>query len=179
MARKHCRCPLSERQQEILLEMVHGRWCPQGLAQRGAMILESFAGKRNDHIALALGCERHTVGVWRGRWRKAYDHLIHVECFGKPGELRQAIMEVLKDQPRPAQPVRNFYRRTDCFNHCSGLRTTQSFGSSDQSLVGPGIGGRSDETKNSNFDFRPSNRAFFKRQRVKASSESILVECSG
>ena len=103
MARKHCRCPLSERQQEILLEMVHGRWCPQGLAQRGAMILESFAGKRNDHIALALGCERHTVGVWRGRWRKAYDHLIHVECFGKPGELRQAIMEVLKDQPRPGR----------------------------------------------------------------------------
>jgi len=100
VARKKSRCPMTEKQQEILRQMVHGRWCPKGIAQRAAMILDAFDGRRNHRIAETLDCERHTVGVWRQRWRDAFDHLVHLECFGKPAELRHAIMDVLRDQPR-------------------------------------------------------------------------------
>ena len=97
------RCPLTERQQEVLREMVNARGCPQGLALRADMILRSFAGERNDLIARDIDCERHTVGVWRKRWRAAFDSLVRVECEGRPAELRAAIREVLSDQPRPGR----------------------------------------------------------------------------
>ena len=97
------RCPLTERQQEVLREMANARRCPQGLAQRADMILRSFAGERNDHIARDIDCERYTVGVWRNRWRAAFDPLVRVECEGRPAELRAAIREVLSDRPRPGR----------------------------------------------------------------------------
>lgn len=103
MILKRCRCPITERQQEVLREMVNARGCPQGLALRADMILRSFAGERNDLIARDIGCERHTVGVWRKRWRAAFDSLVRVECEGRPAELRAAIREVLGDEPRPGR----------------------------------------------------------------------------
>ena len=83
--------------------MVNARSCPRGLALRADTIARSFAGERNDLIARDIDCERHTVGVWRKRWRAAFDSLVRVECEGKPAELRAAIREVLGDQPRPGR----------------------------------------------------------------------------
>ena len=91
---------ISERQQEVLQSMVWSRSCPQGLAHRAEIILLAFSGLRNEAIAERLGCERHSVGTWRRRWRKAFPQLVVVECTEKSPALREAIGQVLGDLPR-------------------------------------------------------------------------------
>jgi putative transposase len=94
------RLAISERQQEVLQSMVWSRSCPQGLAHRAEIILLAFSGLRNEAIAERLGCERHGVGTWRRRWRKAFPRLVVIECTEKPPALREAIGQVLGDLPR-------------------------------------------------------------------------------
>jgi putative transposase len=91
---------ISERQQEVLQTMVWSRSCPKGLAHRAEIILLAFEGYRNDHIAERLQCERHGVGTWRSRWKKAFPRRVVIECLEKPAALRAAIAEVLSDLPR-------------------------------------------------------------------------------
>ena len=91
---------ITERQQEVLQSMVWSRSCPQGLAHRAEIILLAFKGLKNEVIAERLGCERHGVGLWRRRWKKAFDQLVRVECLEKPSALPGAIAEVLGDLPR-------------------------------------------------------------------------------
>jgi putative transposase len=91
---------ITERQQEVLQSMVGSRSCPQGLAHRAEIILLAFQGFKNEVIAARLGCERHGIGLWRRRWKKAFEQLIVIECREKPAALREAIEEVLSDLPR-------------------------------------------------------------------------------
>jgi putative transposase len=97
---------ITERQQVILRDMTTSRMCPQGLALRAAIILRAFERQQCETIAQELGCERHTVGTWRRRWKANFEQLIHAECGGRPGELRRKIEEVLGDAPRPGRPCR-------------------------------------------------------------------------
>ena len=46
---------------------------------------------------------RRQVGVWRRRWRDAWDSPCAWECT-EPHRLREAILEVLSDAPRPGSP---------------------------------------------------------------------------
>src|SRR5262249_3009896 len=62
-------------------------------------------GQRNDAIAAALGCERHVPGKWRRRWVEAFDRLVVVECVERPSVFVAAVMEVLRDEPRPGAPA--------------------------------------------------------------------------
>ena len=91
---------ITERQQEMLQTMAFARGCPQGLAHRAEIILLAFDGFTNEEIAAKLRCERHGVGIWRKRWKKAFDRLVVIECVEKPSALREAIGEVLGDLPR-------------------------------------------------------------------------------
>jgi putative transposase len=91
---------ITERQQEVLQSMVWSRSCPQGLAHRAEIILLAFEGLKNEAIAACLGCERHGIGIWRRRWKKAFEQLIVIECVEKPAALRDAIEAVLGDLPR-------------------------------------------------------------------------------
>ena len=91
---------ITERQQEMLQTMAFARGCPQGLAHRAEIILLAVSGLRNEAIAERLGCERHGVGTWRRRWRKAFPQLVVIECTEKPPALREAIGRVLGDLPR-------------------------------------------------------------------------------
>jgi putative transposase len=91
---------ITECQQAVLLSLVWSRTCPQGLAHRAEIILLAFEGLKNEVIAERLGCERHSVGIWRRRWKKAFEQLVRVECLEKPSALRDAIGEVLGDLPR-------------------------------------------------------------------------------
>ena len=69
MPGKAAKVVISERQQEILTEMATSRMCPQGLALRAKIVLAAFGGEKNEVIAERLGCERHSVGLWRRRAR--------------------------------------------------------------------------------------------------------------
>lgn len=91
---------ITERQQEVLQAVVWSRSCPQGLAHRAEVILLAFGGLKNEAIAERLGCERHGVGIWRRRWKTAFEPLVRAECLEKPAALRDAIEVVLGDLPR-------------------------------------------------------------------------------
>ena len=77
--------------------MVWSRSCPQGLGHRAEIILLAFEGLKNEALAERLGCERHGIGIWRRRGKKAFDRLVRIECLEKPAALRDAIDPVLGD----------------------------------------------------------------------------------
>ena len=95
---------ITERQQELLHTLTRSSTCAQALAQRAGMVLLAFDGLDNDAIAHTLGCERHSVGLWRRRWAAAFDRLVLVECCEGLPALRRAVEELLSDLPRPGAP---------------------------------------------------------------------------
>jgi transposase len=95
---------ISERQQKLLEEFCKSRTIGKCLAQRAAIILRGFAGMLNEDIALQVGLNRMQVGLWRQRWRDAWDALCVWECT-EPHRLREAIVDVLSDAPRPGAPA--------------------------------------------------------------------------
>ena len=104
MPGKAAKVVITERQQDILQQMVRSRSCPQGLAQRAHIILLAFDRWQNGPIADHLGCERHAVGIWRRRWADAFDNLVRIECLEGVSALEAAIEDVLSDNPRSGCP---------------------------------------------------------------------------
>ncbi len=105
MPGKAAKVVITERQQEILQQLVRSRSCPQGLAQRAQIILLAFERWHNGPIADHLGCERHGVGIWRRRWADAFDALVRIECLEGLSALESGIEEVLSDNPRSGCPA--------------------------------------------------------------------------
>jgi len=94
---------LSEKQQVVLEELSRSRSAPKGIVQRAWIVLLGFQGLLNEQIALEVGLNRQQVGVWRQRWRDSWDSLCVWEC-AEPRRLREAMIEVLSDAPRPGSP---------------------------------------------------------------------------
>lgn len=95
---------ISERQQKLLEEFSKSRTIGKCLVQRATIVLLGFAGMFNEDIALQVGLNRMQVGLWRQRWRDAWDALCVWECT-EPHRLREAIVDVLSDAPRPGTPA--------------------------------------------------------------------------
>ena len=95
---------ISERQQKLLEEFSKSRTFGKSLVQRATIILLGFAGFLNEEIALQVGLNRNQVGLWRQRWRDAWDSLCVWECT-ESHRLREAIIDVLSDAPRPGTPA--------------------------------------------------------------------------
>jgi hypothetical protein len=95
---------ISERQQKLLEEFGKSRTVGKCIAQRATIVLLGFAGHLNGEIAFEVGLNRIQVGVWRRRWRDAWDSLCVWECT-EPHRLREAILDVLSDAPRPGAPA--------------------------------------------------------------------------
>jgi transposase len=95
---------ISERQQKLLEEFSKSRTVGKCLAQRATIVLLGFTGMLNEEIALQVGLNRIQVGLWRQRWRDAWDSLCVWECT-ESHRLREAILEVLSDAPRPGAPA--------------------------------------------------------------------------
>jgi len=105
MAGSAAKVVISERQQEILLEMAKAYTRAKYLTVRANIILLAFAGQSNDSIAERLRLGRHQVGLWRRRWKQAFRQLVSIECMDGSSALRLAIEKTLSDQPRPGAPV--------------------------------------------------------------------------
>src|SRR5271155_998268 len=103
MAGKAAKIIVSERQQVLLKEFSKSRTVGKGVVQRATIILLGFAGLLNEAIAVQVGLNRLQVGIWRQRWRDAWDSLCVWECR-EPHRLREAILDVLSDAPRPGAP---------------------------------------------------------------------------
>ena len=84
-------------------ELSRSRSVAKGIAQRALILVLGVQGLRNEQIAVEVGLIRRQVGLWRRRWRDAWDSLCVWECT-EPHRLREAILEVLSDAPRPGSP---------------------------------------------------------------------------
>ena len=94
---------VSEKQLLVLQELSRSRTVAKGVVQRALIIVLGFQGMLNQQIALEVGLNRQQVGVWRQRWRDAWDWLCVWECT-QTHRLREAILETLSDSPRPGTP---------------------------------------------------------------------------
>ena len=95
---------ISERQQKLLEEFSKSRTIGKCIVQRATIILLGFTGMLNEDIAVQVGLNRQQVGLWRQRWRNAWKPLCVWECT-EPHRLREAILDVLADAPRPGAPA--------------------------------------------------------------------------
>ena len=94
---------VSERQQVLLEGLSRSRTVSKSISQRATIVLLGFQGLLNEQISLQVGMNRQQVGVWRQRWRDAWDALCLWECTDSH-RLRGGILEVLSDAPRPGAP---------------------------------------------------------------------------
>ncbi len=104
MPGKAAKIIVSEKQQVLLREFSKSRTLGKGVVQRATIILLGFAGLLNEAIAVQVGLNRLQVGIWRQRWRDAWESLCVWEC-AEPHRLREAILDVLSDAPRPGAPA--------------------------------------------------------------------------
>ena len=104
MPGKAAKIKVSEKQLVVLQELSCSRTVSKGTVQRALSIVQGFQGKLNQEIALEVGLNRQQVGVWRQRWRNAWESLCVWEC-AQPHRLREAMLAVLSDAPRPGAPA--------------------------------------------------------------------------
>ncbi len=71
---------ISERQQIVLQEFSRSRTVAKSVVQRATIVLLGFQGMLNEAIAMEVGLNRQQVGVWRQRWRDAWESLCLWEC---------------------------------------------------------------------------------------------------
>lgn len=103
MPGKAAKVTITERQQRVLEELSRSRTEAKIVSQRASIILRSFAGRPNAEIGVEVGLERKQVGLWRRRWRDAWEALTRLECL-EPRRLREAVRETLRDAPRSGAP---------------------------------------------------------------------------
>jgi transposase len=96
---------ISEKQQTVLQELSRSRSVAKCAVQRATIILLGFQGLLNEEIAVQVGLNRQQVGVWRQRWRDAWEAMCAWEC-AEPHRLREAILDALADAPRPGAPAK-------------------------------------------------------------------------
>jgi transposase len=94
---------VSEKQLAVLQELSRSRTVAKGIVQRALILVLGVQGLRNEQIAVEVRLIRRQVGLWRRRWRDSWDSLCVWECT-EPHRLREAILEVLSDAPRPGSP---------------------------------------------------------------------------
>jgi transposase len=103
MAGKAAKIIVSERQQVLLKEFSKSRTVSKSVSLRATIILLGFQGLFNEEIAVRVGLNRLQVGLWRQRWRDAWQTLCVWECT-EPHRLREALLDILADAPRPGTP---------------------------------------------------------------------------
>lgn len=103
MPGKAAKIRVSEKQLVVLEEFSRSRTVSVATATRAKIVVLGFRGMLNEDIAEQVGLNRHQVGEWRRRWRDAWEALCVWEC-SEPHRLREGILNVLSDAPRPGKP---------------------------------------------------------------------------
>jgi len=97
--------PVSQRQREILEQMVRRSKSQQQHVIRAQIILMGSDGFGNEQIADKLSITRRTVYHWRDRWLSQTDHLCQIEAEADDKALSEATLSTLSDAPRSGAPV--------------------------------------------------------------------------
>src|SRR5215216_3978049 len=99
---------LSGEEREVLERWARRPNSAQALALRCRIVLAAAEGEDSKDIAARLGCNKSTVGRWRGRFaRRGLDGLHDEPRPGKPrqigdGEVERVIVKTLEEQPPDA-----------------------------------------------------------------------------
>jgi len=97
---------LSEKQREVLEQIVCRPSSPQGRVSRAKMILKAASGDNNAQIARELAIDVRTARKWRGRWIEAEAELNVAEAEEDSDKRLPPLIEaVLSDASRPGAPV--------------------------------------------------------------------------
>ncbi len=97
---------LSEKQREVLEQIVRRPSSPQGQVTRAKVILKAASGGNNAQIARELTIDVRTARKWRGRWIEAEAELGVAEVEEDSNKCVSPLIEaVLSDAPRPGAPV--------------------------------------------------------------------------
>jgi putative transposase len=91
---------ISERQMEVLEEIVASRVAPVRLVQRCKIVLLAFQKNNNEEISEVVGLNPQQVSVWRKRWKADWLRLIQVECNETRSKLKSEIEALFADRPR-------------------------------------------------------------------------------
>lgn len=91
---------ITERQMEVLQELVARRTAAVRLVQRAQIVLLSFQKQNNEQIGEVVGLNPQQVSVWRKRWKANWERLIQIECNESKTTLKREIETLLADQPR-------------------------------------------------------------------------------
>lgn len=100
MPGKAAKVQITERQMEVLEEIVATRTAAVRLVQRARIVLLSFRKQNNEEVSEAVGLNPQQVSVWRKRWKADWERLILVECNESKSVLKKEIETLLADQPR-------------------------------------------------------------------------------
>ncbi len=167
---------LSDRQRKVLEKIVRRQKSQQQLVRRAKLILSIGEGNNNQQSARKVGVHRETVKQWRSRWLSCVPQLTAAELSGvNDVELVAMVEQVLMDEPREGAPVKyNAMQVTQIIaiacsdpedkkrpiSHWSGKAIREV-------AIASGIVEEISER---------SIQRFLKRNRLKASSQSLLAK---
>jgi len=97
---------ISQKQEQVLKELIKRRSTTQQIAQRARIIWQSVKGVRIQHVAEDEKVTVKTVKKWRNRWLEAETYLKETETAGTKKELETAIRNTIADQPRSGAPTK-------------------------------------------------------------------------
>jgi len=100
MPGKAAKIQITERQNELLEEIVASRTAAVRLVQRAQIILLAFQKRNNEEVGEIVGLNPQQVSVWRKRWKADWERLISIECSESRSVLKLEIESLLADQPR-------------------------------------------------------------------------------
>ena len=104
--KKAIRLPVSQRQREVLEQVVRRGKSQRQHVTRARIVLMGSAGFGNQEIAAKLDIDRKTVYNWRTRWVSQTDHLSRIEeAEADDSVLSEAVLSALSDAPRSGAPV--------------------------------------------------------------------------
>ena len=116
---------LSDREREVLERWARRPKSAQALALRCRIVLAAADGEASKEIAARLGCNRSTVGRWRGRFaERGLDGLHDEPRPGKPrsisdDDVERVIVKTLEQQPAGAT-----HWSTRSMAHATGMSQT-------------------------------------------------------
>lgn len=100
MPGKAAKIQVTERQMELLEEIVASRTAVVRLVQRARIVLLAFRKHNNEEVGELVGLNPQQVSVWRKRWNSDWERLIAVECNESRAVLKNEIESLLADRPR-------------------------------------------------------------------------------
>jgi transposase len=104
MSGKAAKVKCTEKQMEVLEQIIKSPRSEVRLVARANIIWHAFYGKKNGEISDIVKLDRGQVGVWRLRWKRSFDALVAIECCETFAQLVRSIEEVLSDAPRSGRP---------------------------------------------------------------------------